>query len=99
MKDMPAAELADAVRRVHQGLRAFDPKLAVESMSAGINPLTEREIEVLQVARTGVPVVEIAKKVFLSPGTVRNHLSKAMAKTGGATRAEAARIATEQGWL
>ena len=99
VKDTPAAELAEAVRRVHAGLRVIDPTLAAESLYEGVNPLTPREQEVLREALTGAPVATIAAKVYLSPGTVRNHLSSAIGKTGTSTRAEAARAAQDNGWL
>lgn len=99
VKDTPARQLAEAVRRVHQGLRVVDPVLAAESLTSGDNPLTERETEVLRAAADGGTVADIAKTAVLSEGTVRNYLSAAMAKTGGRTRAEAVRIAGENGWL
>jgi len=99
VKDTPAEQLADAVRRVHRGLRVVDPDLAVESLTVGANPLTERERAVLVVAATGGTVADIARETFLSEGTVRNYLSAAMGKTGGRTRAEAGRRGGENGWL
>ena len=99
VKDTPARELADAVRRVHSGLRVVDPALASESMLDGASPLTEREQEVLRASLDGVPVRTIAARLFLSPGTVRNYLSTAIAKTGTSTRVEAARLAQDRGWL
>ncbi len=99
VKDTPAKELADAVRRVHSGLRVVDPALASESMLDGASPLTEREQEVLRASLDGVPVRTIASRLFLSPGTVRNYLSTAIAKTGTSTRVEAARLAQDRGWL
>lgn len=99
VKDTPARQLADAVRRVHAGLRVVDPQLAADSLAFGESPLTPREVDVLRAARDGGTVAQIAKAVFLSEGTVRNHLSAAMGKTGGSTRAEAVRIADEYGWL
>ncbi|AMO89546.1 DNA-binding response regulator [Corynebacterium sp. HMSC06D04] len=99
VKDAPAAELADAVRRVHSGLRVVDPKLAADSFLFGESPLTVRESEVLQAAADGAVVAEIAKRVNLSEGTVRNHLSRAMAKTGADTRAAAVNLAIERGWI
>lgn len=99
VKDTPAAELAEAVRRVHAGLRVIDPTLAAESLYEGVNPLTPREQEVLREALTGAPVATIAARVHLSPGTVRNHLSAAIGKTATSTRAEAARTAQDNGWL
>lgn len=99
VKDTPARELAEAVRRVHAGLRVVDPALAAESLVDGANPLTERERDVLRVALDGGTVAVIASRVHLSAGTVRNHLSAAIGKTGTSTRAEAARVAQERGWL
>ena len=99
VKDTPARQLADAVRKVHAGLRVVDPSLATESLIDGANPLTEREREVLLVALSGRTVASIAAVVHLSAGTVRNHLSSAIGKTGTSTRAEAARVAQERGWL
>lgn len=99
VKDTPAAQLADAVRRVHAGLRVVDPTLATESLTSGENPLTPREVDVLRIARTGATVAAIAGQVHLSGGTVRNHLSSSIGKTGASTRAEAARIAEERGWI
>ncbi len=99
VKDTPAPALADAVRRAHAGLRVVDPALATESLLDGPNPLTTREREVLREALTGAPVASIAATVHLSPGTVRNHLSAAIGKTGASTRGEAARTAEERGWL
>ncbi|MEV6417598.1 response regulator transcription factor [Kribbella sp. NPDC051718] len=99
VKDTPAAQLADAVRRVHQGLRVVDPSLAAETLVAGTSPLTARESDVLRAAREGGTVADIARGLHLSEGTVRNHLSAAIGKTGARTRAEAARIAIDNGWL
>ncbi|NNG40513.1 response regulator transcription factor [Flexivirga sp. ID2601S] len=99
VKDTPARELADAVRRVHQGLRVVDPALATDSLIAGESPLTARETDVLRVARGGGTVADIAGELFLSEGTVRNHLSAVIGKTGARTRAEAAQIAETNGWL
>ena len=99
VKDTPAAELADAVRRVHAGLRVVDPALATDSLVAGEAPLPARETEVLQAARDGSSVAVIAGKLFLSEGTVRNHLSSAIGKTGSGNRAEAVLIADGNGWL
>jgi two-component system response regulator DesR len=99
VKDTPAAQLADAVRRVHAGLRVVDPTLAAETLVAGTSPLTSRETDVLRTAREGGTVADIAKSLHLSEGTVRNHLSAAIGKTGARTRAEAVRLAIENGWL
>jgi len=99
VKDTPARQLADAVRRVHSGLRVVDPTLAAESLTQGDSPLTDREADVLQAARSGGTVAAIAATLFLSEGTVRNHLSSAIGKTGARTRAEAVRVAVDNGWL
>jgi two-component system response regulator DesR len=99
VKDTPADRLADAVRRVHAGLRAVDPDLAVASLAVGASPLTEREAHLLTLAAAGGTIARIAGEAFLSEGTVRNYLSAAMGKTGGRTRVEAAQIARENGWL
>lgn len=99
VKDTPAAQLADAVRRVHAGLRVVDPSLATDSLVAGESPLTPRETDVLRAARGGSAIVGIAKSLFLSEGTVRNHLSAAIGKTGAANRSEAVAIAEGNGWL
>jgi two-component system, NarL family, response regulator DesR len=99
VKDTPAAQLADAVRRVHSGLRVVDPTLAAETLVTGTSPLTGRESDVLRSARDGGTVADIARALHLSEGTVRNHLSAAIGKTGARTRAEAVRIAVDNGWL
>jgi len=99
VKDTPARRLADAVRRVHAGLRAVDPALAEESLVAGASPLSAREADVLRAARSGGTVADLARAVHLAEGTVRNHLSAAIGKTGARTRAEAVRLAEENGWL
>jgi two-component system response regulator DesR len=80
-------------------LRVVDPALAADSLTLGTSPLTERETEILSVAAHGGTTAAIAAQVFLSEGTVRNHLSAAMAKLGAVNRAEAVRIATDNGWL
>ncbi|WP_031466770.1 response regulator transcription factor [Sciscionella sediminilitoris] len=99
VKDSPPEQLIDAVRRVERGLRVVDPALAAESLATGTSPLTERERDVLATARDGGTVADIAKELFLTEGTVRNHLSSAIGKTGARTRAEAVRLADENGWL
>lgn len=99
VKDTPAAQLADAVRRVAQGLRVVDPALAADSLAQGESPLTERETDVLAVARSGGSIADIAHALHLSEGTVRNHLSSAIGKTGARNRADAVRVADENGWL
>ena len=98
LKDMRAEELADAVRRVRQGLRVIDPELATESW-AEPDPLTDRERQVLRLAGDGMTSAEIAEQLRLSEGTVRNYLSEAISKLGAANRIEAARIARTKGWL
>ena len=99
VKDTPARELAEAVRRVHAGLRVLDPALAEESLVSGASPLTARETEVLRASRGGDTVADLAATLHLSEGTVRNHLSAAMGKIGARNRAEAVRVAEERGWL
>jgi two-component system, NarL family, response regulator DesR len=98
LKDMRAEELADAVRRVHQGLRVIDPELATEAW-AEPDPLTDRERQVLRLAGDGMASMDIADKLGLSEGTVRNYLSEAISKLGASNRIEAARIARTNGWL
>ncbi len=99
VKDTPARQLADAVRRVHSGLRVVDPDLAADSLVAGESPLTARESDVLRAARDGSSVAAIAGRLYLSEGTVRNHLSSAIGKTGSVNRGEATRVADQNGWL
>lgn len=99
VKDTPSEELAEAVRTVARGGRIVDPSLATESVLDGPSPLTEREREVLVHALDGGSAATIASRVHLSPGTVRNHLSSAIGKTGASTRVEAARRAQDLGWL
>ena len=99
VKDTPARQLADAVRRVHAGLRVVDPTLAAETLATGPSPLTDRETEVLRTARGGGTVADLAATLHLSEGTVRNHLSAAIGKTGARNRADAVRVAEENGWL
>ena len=99
VKDTPARQLADAVRRVAAGLRVVDPGLAAETLVTGDSPLTPREAEVLEAASDGGTVADIAAALTLSEGTVRNHLSSAIGKTGARTRAEAVRLASSHGWL
>jgi two-component system response regulator DesR len=99
LKDAPAAELAVALRRVMAGERVVDPDLALSALSQGNNPLTNREREVLTASLFGASLAEIAARLVLSEGTVRNHLSTAMQKLGAQNRMEAARIAEQKGWL
>lgn len=98
-KDAEPEALAEAIRKVAQGLRVVDSDLATESLWSGTSPLTPREQEVLGASLGGAPVAEIARSLHLSAGTVRNHLSSAISKTGTRNRAEAGRRAKENGWL
>lgn len=99
VKDTPSDELARAVRTVASGGRVIDPSLATEVVVGGPNPLTDRERQVLAEALNGLSAATIAATVHLSPGTVRNHLSSAIGKTGTSNRVEAARRAQDLGWL
>jgi len=99
LKERPASELAEAIRRVHSGLRAIDPALAAEAWTADPDPLSERERQILQRAGEGRSSAEIAADLRLSEGTVRNYLSEAIAKLGATNRTDAARIARTRGWL
>ena len=99
VKDTPAEELAEAVRRVRSGLRVLDPVLAADSLFDGANPLSDREREVLRLAADGRSAAAIASEVFRAAGTVRNHRSAAIGKTGAANRAQAVRIAQDKGWI
>jgi two-component system, NarL family, response regulator DesR len=99
VKDAPAEQLADAVRRVAAGERVVDPSLAAATLAGGPSPLTGRERDVLVASRDGATVADIAAKLFLSEGTVRNYLSAAIAKTGVRNRVEAYRAADQRGWL
>ena len=99
LKDRPAADLAQAIRRVHAGLRAIDPELAAEAWNADADPLNDRERRILQRAGDGKTSAEIAAELRLSEGTVRNYLSEAIAKLGATNRVDAARIARQRGWL
>jgi two-component system response regulator DesR len=98
LKDMPAEELAEAVRRVHQGLRVIHPELATEAWGE-TDPLTDRERQVLRLAGEGMSSGDIAAELSLSEGTVRNYLSEAISKMGAGNRVEAARMARTKGWL
>ena len=98
LKDSPAEQLANAVRRVKAGGRVVDPELAAEAWSEP-DPLTDRERQVLRLAGEGQTSAEIAGELHLSDGTVRNYLSEAISKLGAGNRVEAARIAREKGWL
>jgi two-component system, NarL family, response regulator DesR len=98
LKDSPARELADAVRRVHRGQRVIDSELAADALTEP-DPLTDRERQVLTLAGDGASSEEIAKSLGLSDGTVRNYLSEAIGKLGAGNRIDAARIARAKGWL
>ncbi|WP_084699600.1 response regulator transcription factor [Streptacidiphilus anmyonensis] len=99
VKDAPAAQLAEAVRRVLRGERVIDPTLAAAALAEGANPLTSRERDVLAAAADGSANADIGGRLHLSEGTVRNYLSAAIQKTGARNRTEAVRIAMEKGWL
>jgi two-component system response regulator DesR len=99
LKDAPASELARAIRRAAAGERVVDPGLAAAALSEGESPLTPREQEVLSASRQHATIADIAAAVYLSPGTVRNHLSSVMRKLDAHNRAEAVRVAEEKGWL
>jgi two-component system response regulator DesR len=99
VKDGPADELAAAIRRALAGERVIDPTLAAEALSAGPDPLSSRERDVLAAAADGSRVADIARRLSLSEGTVRNHLSAAIQKTGAHNRIEAVQVASRNGWL
>ncbi|WP_078965124.1 response regulator transcription factor [Streptomyces aureocirculatus] len=99
VKDAPAAQLAEAVRRVLAGERVIDPALAAAALAEGANPLTDREREILRAAADGAANAELAAALHLSQGTVRNYLSTAIQKLAARNRAEAVGIAREKGWL
>jgi two-component system response regulator DesR len=98
LKDAPSERLAKAIREIHAGRRAIDPELAMDAWTEAC-PLTEREREALRHAETGLGNREIADRMCLSPGTVRNYLSEAIGKLDVANRIEAARLARQKGWL
>jgi two-component system, NarL family, response regulator DesR len=99
LKDAPASELAEAIRRVMEGERVVDPGLAAAALSEGESPLTDREREVLLASANGATIEDVAAKLYLSEGTVRNYLSTAIKKLGARNRVEAARLAERRGWL
>ena len=99
LKDAPAVQLAEAIRRVVTGERVVDPALAAAALAEGESPLTGRETDVLAAAASHDAISEIASRLHLSPGTVRNHLSAAMQKLGARNRAEAVQMAQRKGWL
>jgi two-component system response regulator DesR len=98
LKDAPSATLANAIRRIRAGARVIDPELAAEAWTEA-DPLTDRERQVLRYAGEGSTGAEIAERLSLSEGTVRNYLSEAISKLGAANRTDAARIARQKGWL
>jgi two-component system response regulator DesR len=99
LKDAPAKELAVAIRRTAAGERVLDPQLAAQALSDGDSPLSQREAEVLISAADGASIADVARRLFLSEGTVRNHLSSAIQKLDARNRMEAIRVAGEKGWL
>jgi two-component system response regulator DesR len=98
LKDAPSSMLANAIRRIKAGMRVIDPELAAEAWTES-DPLTDRERQVLRYAGEGAAGPEIAERLKLSEGTVRNYLSEAISKLGASNRTEAARIARQKGWL
>jgi two-component system response regulator DesR len=99
VKDSPADKLSQTIRRVLAGEKVIDPELAAAALADGINPLTPRERDVMEASADGGTIAEIAARLYLSEGTVRNYLSGCIQKTGARNRAEALRIASERGWL
>jgi two-component system response regulator DesR len=99
LKDAPAADLAAAIRQVAAGQRVVDPTLAAAALAQGESPLTERETEVLAASAGHDAIADIAARLHLSNGTVRNHLSAAIQKLGARNRAEAVEMAQQKGWL
>ncbi len=99
VKDAPADVLAATIRRVMSGQRVIDPALAASTLAAGESPLTARERDVLIASRSGATIADIAAKLYLSEGTIRNYLSGAISKTAARNRSEALRVADERGWL
>ncbi|MBL8245489.1 MAG: response regulator transcription factor [Rhodanobacteraceae bacterium] len=98
LKDAPSEQLASALRQVMRGVRVIDPQLAVAAWGEE-DPLTERERAVLRLAGEGATSAQIAERLHLSQGTVRNYLSEAIGKLGAANRIEAFRTARQKGWL
>ena len=98
LKDAPAEDLAEALRKVHRGGRAIDPNLALEAWGEA-DPLSDRERQALRLAGEGMSAGEIATRLNLSQGTVRNYLSEAIGKLGVGNRIEAYRLARQKGWL
>ena len=98
LKDAPAEQLADAIRKVQRGARAIDPQLALDAWSDA-DPLNDRERQVLRLAGDGLSACDVATLLNLSAGTVRNYLSEAIGKLGASNRIEAFRLARQKGWL
>ncbi len=99
LKDRPASELGEAIRRVHSGLHSIDPSLAAEAWNADADPLSDRERQILKLVIEGRSSAEIAQRLHLSEGTLRNYLSETISKLGATNRTDAARIAHSRGWL
>jgi len=99
LKDRPASELAEAIRRVHSGMQSIDPALAAEAWNADPDPLSERERQILKLVNSGRSSAEIAQELHLSEGTLRNYLSEIISKLQATNRTDAARIAHSRGWL
>jgi two-component system response regulator DesR len=98
-KEAHPDKIIEAIGRVAAGQKALDPDLAFSALNSPASPLTPRELDVLRLAAAGAPVMEIASELYLSVGTVRNYISRAIGKTGGRTRVDAIRIAEGAGWL
>jgi two-component system response regulator DesR len=99
MKDCAPDKITEAIRRVAAGKKALDPDVAFSTLNSAASPLTAREIDVLRLAAQGEPAMEIAGKLYLSVGTVRNYMSRVIGKTGARNRVDAIRIADRAGWL
>ena len=99
VKDAPAEQLADGIRRIAAGQRVIDPELISAALDTGESPLTSRETDVLREAAAGVSTDQIGVRLSLSPATVRNYLSSAISKVGGHNRIDAIRVARQNGWL
>ena len=99
LKDASPENISAAIRQVANGMKAFDPNLAVATLDALVNPMTPRECDVLRLAAGGAPTAEIAGQLCLATGTVRNHISSIIIKVGARNRVDAIRIADQRGWL
>ncbi len=98
-KDASVENISASVRRVARGMKALDPDLAFATLDVPVNPMTQRECAVLRLAAAGAPTAEIAGQLFLTAGTVRNHISSIITKVGARNRVDAIRIADHSGWL